>query len=96
VTETPEPAPEPEAGGLLAHVEAWFQAHVFPDIADARIKAENALAAVQKAAPVLEKVAVLLEKSVRAGTLPAEIVTEAEAVAAEAASVAGDLATFGL
>lgn len=91
----PVPVPEPE-GGPLTHLEAWFAKRLAPDIADIRIKAENALTAARKAAPVLEKVAALLEKSVKAGTLPAEIITEAEALAAEAASVAGDLAGFGL
>jgi hypothetical protein len=96
LTETPpapEPVPVPE-GGPLTHVEAWFAKHVFPGIADIRIKSENALIAVTKAAPVLEKVARVLEASVKAGTLPAEIVADAEAVASEAASVAAELAAF--
>jgi hypothetical protein len=102
VTEAPpEPAetvtPEPEApGGPLTHIEQWIAKHVAPDIADIRIKAGTALAAAQKALPVLEKVAALLEEAVKAGTLPAEIITRAETVAAEAASVAADLAAFGL
>jgi hypothetical protein len=94
-TPPPAPVPVPE-GGPLAHFEAWAAKHIAPDLADIKAKAEGALAGIQKAAPVLEKVAALLEKSVRAGTLPAELVTEAEAVAREAAEVAGDLAAAGL
>jgi hypothetical protein len=102
-----QPAPEPEEGTAIVatpgHFAAWAEKHLAPcladirsDVADIEVKAGTALAAVQKAAPVLEKIAALVEKSVKAGTLPAEIVTEAESVALEAAGVARDLAAFGL
>jgi hypothetical protein len=93
-------APEPQEG-TPGHFAAWAEKHLEPlladfraDAADARAKAGSALAAVQKAAPVLEKVASILAASVKAGTLPAEIVADAEAAAAEASGVAADLASF--
>jgi hypothetical protein len=99
LTQTPPETPTAPEG----HFAAWLEYHLAPyladikaDLADARSKSGTALEAVKKAVPVIERVAALLEKSVKAGTLPAEIITEAEAVAAEAATVAGDLASFGL
>lgn len=97
MTDTPpEPVPVPEAPGPLAHFEAWFAKHVFPDIADIRIKAENATIAVKKVAPVLARLGSVVQELAKTldpadGPGTASLISEAEAVVAEAVKIGTEL-----
>lgn len=96
------PPPDPPQDthlSVLARVERWVAEHVSPEIADARIKAENAITAAGNAAPVLEEVASILGEIVKApGAAPsvAALIPRAETVIAEAGKVAEMLAGTGL
>lgn len=97
-----EPAPVPEPGNSgqpmpLTHLEQWFTEHVFPDIADIRIKAENAIGAARKLAPALEKLSGLVVQVGKAdpGISP-EVLAAAEEAAGVVARVAADLAAAGI
>ncbi len=95
----PVPVPEPE-GAPLTHFEAWVSRHLAPDIADIRIKAENAIIAVRKVqelAPALEKLASLAVTIAKAdpGISPA-ILADAEEAAGVVARVAPELVALGL
>lgn len=91
------PEPVPPAGMPLTHIEQWFAKHVFPDIADIRIKAENAIGAARKLAPALDKLSALTIQLAKAdpGISP-EIVAAAEEAAGIVAKVAADLAIAGI
>ena len=101
MTETPEPAPE--TGGWLARLERLVAERFGPDIADCRIKAENADIKAEKALAWLKdhaanasKLADLVTEAVKL-TDPADasamsgLVSEAEAIAAEAARIAAEV-----
>ena len=99
----PEPVPEPapETHGLMARVRAWFEKDVFPEIADIRIQAANALIATRKIAPVLEEAVSVLGDAVKAADPAADpavaaLIPRIEAVVAEAAKIAADLAASGI
>lgn len=99
-TATPAPPPlpaTPESHGILARVLE----HLAPDIADIRIKAENAIGAAQKLAPVTQEAVSIIQEALKildpaAAPGAASLIARAEKLAAEAASVAGDLAAFGV
>jgi hypothetical protein len=94
----PEPAPVPAVpGGVMTHIEEWVSRHLAPDIADIRIKAENALGAAGKMAPVLKEMASIVQEAVKAldpadAPAAASLIARAEAVAAEAAMIGAELA----
>lgn len=91
------PATKP---AFLAHVRHWFSQNVAPDIADGRIKAENAdtkadtaLNLLQDHAASLEQVAGILAKAIAAADPTAApaiaaLTGDAEQAAAEAARIA--------
>ena len=99
MTETaPEPVPEPAPdGGPLTHLEQWVARHLAPDIADIRIKAENALGAVRKVTPVLAEAVSIIQEAIKTldpadAPAAAALITRAEELAAEAARIGAELA----
>jgi hypothetical protein len=97
VTETPAAPPEAEAGGPLTHIEHWFAREVAPDIADIRIKAENAITAARKVAPAVQELASVVTEALKAldpadAPAAAGLIARAEAVLAEAVRIGAEIA----
>jgi hypothetical protein len=97
---TPPPEPHTSAG-FLAHIRQFFEQDVQPEIADARIKAENALAYIKAHAAQEQAIASLLVKIVSAADpaaapVLAALLPEAEAVLAKAEQWVADLAGTGM
>jgi cell pole-organizing protein PopZ len=101
MTETPPESPPPTGHlSFLDHVKAWYARDVAPDLADARIKAENAAelagqlqawlhdhaANAETIASLVARIAAAADPS--AAPAIAALVTEAERAAAEAARIA--------
>lgn len=104
MTETaPETPPATGHLSFLDHVKDWFAREVGPDIADIRIKAENAAtragrletwlhdhaANAEAIASLVAKIAAAADPS--AAPAIAALVTEAERAAAEAARIAQEI-----
>jgi hypothetical protein len=112
---TPVPEPPPPAAATPGHFEQWAAKHIEPllrdlrdDLADARIKAENAAREAEKALALLaahaanaEKAAALIAKLVAAADPSASpavaaLIPEAEKILAEAVRIGAVLAAFGV
>lgn len=87
------PAPEPVHEGIVKRAEEWGESHVRPEVADARIKAENAITWAQKHAQQADALGGILVRLVKAidpaaGSEAAVILADVEQWAAEAARIA--------
>jgi hypothetical protein len=94
---TPTPVPDPEPGGFLGRIRAWFERDVEPEIT--AVKAD--IASLQKLAPALESVAntvVALAEAADPAAAPeiAALVAEAKAAAAVIARIVADLSAPGM
>jgi hypothetical protein len=90
---TPTPGPAPAHEGPIKHVEEWIAEHVRPELADARIKAEQAIAFVRSHAQQADALGGILVRLVKTldpaeGSEAAVILADAEQWAAEAARIA--------
>lgn len=102
------PAPEPEApaGGPLAHFMAALAKHLDPylddvraELADARIKAENALGAAKKLSPVIQEAVSIVQEAVKTldpadAPAAASLIERAGALAAKAAEIGTEIAAL--
>jgi hypothetical protein len=90
---TPQPEPVRVHEGFIAKAEEWLDEHVRPELADCRIKAENALVWAQKHAEQAEALGGILVRLVKAvepadGTEAAAVLADVEKWAADAAKIA--------
>ena len=104
---TPAPAPEGAPvpvtvatinnSGFISHILTHVREHIRPDVADARIKAENAAARVSELAPHLQVIASVVAELAKAdpGIAPGRA-AEAVAAAGEVARIAAELSVLPL
>ena len=103
----PVPVPVPEAHSPLAHVRAWFEKDVFPEIADIRIrtanadlKAEQALSWLKAHAANAKDLAEFVQEAVKVidpadDAAAAGLIAKAGEIAVEAARIAEEVLAFG-
>lgn len=94
------PTPEPAHEGPLKRAEEWVESHIRPELADARIKAEQAIAFVRSHAQQADALGGILVRLVKAidpaeGSEAAAILADAEQWAAEAARIAESVLAVG-
>jgi hypothetical protein len=87
------PTPQPEHEGFVKRAEEYIEDHVRPEVADARIKAENALTWCKSHAQQAEALGQLLVRLVKTvepadGTEAAAVLADVEKWAADAAKIA--------
>lgn len=90
----PNPQPGQAHEGFIKRAEEWLESHVRPELADARIKAEQAITWAQAHAQQADALGGIIVRLVKTldpaeGSEAAVILADAEQWAAEAARIAG-------
>lgn len=96
----PNPQPGQPHEGFIKRAEEWLDEKVRPELADARIKAEQAIAFVRSHAQQADALGGILVRLVKTldpaeGSEAAVILADAEQWAAEAARIAGIVVAAG-